>query len=329
MTARAAGDDAALHVVHAPPFLTVQDLGRAGHRHLGIPAGGAMDAWALQAANVLAGNAPGAPALEHALGAGTLRFARDAAFALAGAECEARLRGEPVASHRTLHARAGDDLALGAPRDGRFTYLAIGGGIAVPAVLGSAATYLPAAFGGLHGRRLQTGDVLPLGDAPHDVRARICPPALRADLALAAGDDAPIRVVRGPQADALDDDALRALLEAQWTVSATADRTGYRLDGVGIGTRRADARGDAAARPSEPGCPGAVQLPSDGRPIVLMADAPTVGGYPKPAIVCGADLGRLAQRAPGATVRLAEIAIAEAQRAYRRRRVAVWTLERL
>ena len=321
--------DAALHVVRAPPFCTVQDLGRACHRHLGIPAGGAMDPWALQAANVLAGNAPGAAALEVALGAGTLRFARDASFALAGAECDARLGDAPVASYRTLHARAGDALHLGAPRGGRFAYVAVAGGVAVPAVLGSAATYLPAAFGGWQGRRLQSGDVLPLGPAPTAPRTLACPPALRRDLgddAAIAADvhDAAIRVVRGPQHDVLDDDGWHRLLAMAWTVSATADRTGCRLDGPAIATRP-----DAAARPSEPGCPGAVQLPPNGRPIVLMADAPTVGGYPKPAAVCAADLGRLAQRPPGAPVRFTEIAIDAAQRAYRRRRVAVWTLERL
>lgn len=320
-----------LHVVHAPPFLTVQDLGRPGFRHLGIPPGGAMDAWALQAANVLAGNAPHAPALEWALGPGTLRLARDATLALAGASCDATLGGAPVEAYCTLHARAGDELAIGAPRGGRFAYVAIAGGIAVPPVLGSAATYLPAAFGGLLGRRLQDGDALPLGDvAPR--AALVCPPALRRDLgddtSDHAGDDArgpaTIRIVRGPQADALDADGWRTLRDAAWTVSATADRTGYRLDGP-----RVAPIADTAARPSEPGCAGALQLPPNGQPIVLMADAPTVGGYPKPAVVCSADLGRLAQRTPGAPLRLVEVTLEQAQRAYRRRRVALWTLERL
>ena len=331
---------AMLHVVRAPPFATVQDLGRPGHRHLGIPAGGAMDAWALQAANVLAGNAPGAPAVEWALGPGTLRVERDATLALAGARCDARLNGVPVAAYRTLRARAGDELALGAPRGGRFTYVAVAGGLRVPSVLGSGATYLPAAFGGLLGRRLRDGDALPVGDAPPDLRPLTCPPPLRRDL----GDDAPedaddvdagdvgddarreiaVRIVRGPQADVLDADAWRRLLDAAWSVSATADRTGYRLDGPPLAPAA-----DAAARPSEPGCPGAVQLPPNGQPIVLMADAPTVGGYPKPAVACSADLGRLAQCPPGRPLRLVEITIAAAQRAHRRRRIALWTLERL
>lgn len=320
---------ATLRVVRAPPFLTVQDLGRPGFRHLGVPAGGAMDPWALQAANVLAGNAPHAAALELALGPCTLRVGRDATLAITGAACDARLGDAPAESWRTLHARAGDELALGAPRGGRFTYVAIAGGVAVPPVLGSAATYLPAAFGGLLGRRVQDGDLLPLGDAPDAPPPLACPPALRRDLGDDGADDAPhgpttIRVVRGPQADVLDAAAWRTLLDAAWTVSSIADRTGYRLDGPALAPPP-----DAAARPSEPGCPGAVQLPPNGRPIVLMADAPTVGGYPKPAVVCTADLGRLAQLAPGATLRLAEIAVAQAQRAHRRRRVALFTLERL
>lgn len=319
---------ATLRVVRAPPFLTVQDLGRPGFRHLGVPAGGAMDPWALQAANVLAGNAPGAAALELALGPCTLRVGRDATLAITGAACDAHVAGAPAAAWRTVRARAGDEIALDAPRGGRFTYVAIDGGLAVPRVLGSAATYLPAAFGGLLGRRLRHGDDLPLGDATGAPAAIACPPALRRDLGdLGDVDDAgvsAIRVVRGPQADAIDAGAWRTLLDATWTVSATADRTGYRLDGPDVA-----AGAELAARPSEPGCPGAVQLPPNGRPIVLMADAPTVGGYPKPLVVCGADLGRLAQLATGAPLRLVEIAVAEAQRAHRRRRVALFTLERL
>jgi antagonist of KipI len=129
--------------------------------------------------------------------------------------------------------------------------------------------------------------------------------------------------VRGPQAALLDDASWRALLGEPFHVAPAADRTGYRLTGPPLAVA-AD-----AALPSEPGCPGAVQLPPGGQPIVLMADAPTVGGYPKPLVVCAADLGRLAQRRAGDVVRFAEVDVAAAQRAYRRRRVALWTLAQM
>ena len=121
----------------------------------------------------------------------------------------------------------------------------------------------------------------------------------------------------------LDDDAWTSLLGAGFTVGRASDRMGYRLEGPPV---LATAPRDL---PSEPACPGAIQLPPDGRPIVLMADAPTVGGYPKAAVVCSADLGRLAQCPPGAVIRFAAIGVAEAERLYRRRRVAAWTVGEL
>ena len=312
----------ALRVLRAPAFATVQDLGRPGWRHLGVPSGGAMDAWSLQAANLLAGNVPGAAALEWGVSGGVLRVERDLTIALAGADVEATLGGHPVAPWRTLHARAGDRLELGAPRRGRFTYVAIGGGLHVPPVLGSAATYLPAAIGGTEGRRLRDGDLLAAADAPPIVGDALCPAELRLAIAgwATSPDESPVRVADGPQADLLDDDGWSRLTGPGLVVSPTGDRTGYRLASPPIVATA------SAVLPSEPGCPGAVQLPPGGEPIVLMADAPTVGGYPKPAVVVLADLGRLAQHPPGAPVRFARVSVDEARRLYRRRRVAVWTL---
>ena len=330
----APGDAApAVRVLAAPPFATVQDLGRPGWRHLGIPAGGAMDRWALQAANVLAGNAADAAALEWSVGGGMVRFERDLTIALAGADCPATLEGRPVAAWTPVPVTAGDRLALGPPRRGRFLYLAVAGGLVVPPVLGSAATYLPAAFGGVAGRRLRDGDLLAAGSPPDDADSADraaggpCPPELRRAIAGwhdGRPCDEPVRVVAGPQAALLDDAGWARLLGPGLAVSLTSDRSGYRLRGVAV-----PPPAGAAERPSEPGCPGALQLPHDGEPIVLMADAPTVGGYPKPAVVCAADLGRLAQHAPGDPVRLALVSLDEAQRLYRRRSVAVWTLAEL
>ena len=313
----------ALRVLRAPPFATVQDLGRPGWRHLGVPAGGAMDPWSLQAANLLAGGTPGAAALEWGVGGGVLHVERDVTIALAGADVEAMLGGRAVGAWRTLRARTGDRLELGAPRRGRFAYLAVGGGLQVPPVLGSAATYLPAAIGGVEGRRLRDGDLLPASEAPGSLGDVICPAELRLAIAgwATSPGESPVRVTDGPQADLLDADGWSRLTGPGLAVSPTGDRTGYRLAGPPIVAAAA-----GAALPSEPGCPGAIQLPPGGEPIVLMADAPTVGGYAKPAVVVLADLGRLAQHPPGAPVRFTRVSLDEAQRLYRRRRVAVWTL---
>lgn len=309
----------ALTVLAAPPLLTVQDLGRPGHGGGGLPAGGAMDRWALRAANALVGNDEGAAALEWAGGGGALRCDGDLLLALAGATVEATIDGRPVPMGRTTHAASGSVLTVGPPSSGRFLYLAVAGGIAVPRVLGGAGTYLPATLGGLEGRRLAAGDVLPLGPPP------VAPPGAGFACPVGLLDPVPapaglIRVVRGPQAAMLDDDGWATLLGASFRVGRASDRMGYRLNGPPVVP--------AAPRdlPSEPACPGAIQLPPDGQPIVLMADAPTVGGYPKPAVVCSADLGRLAQCPPGSMLRFAVVGMAEAQRLYRRRRVAAYTL---
>ena len=308
-------------VVTPPPLLLVQDPGRTGYRAQGVPASGAMDRWALQLANALVGNEPHAAALEWAGGGGMLRFSVDTTIALAGVDPEAVLGHEVVDAWRVLHAKAGEALSIGRFRTGQFLYVAVRGGLVVPPVLGSAATYLPAGFGGVEGRPLRRGDVLPIGPAAGPPPAAlVCPPELCDPLPPEPGT---VRVVRAPQAGLLGDDGWAVLLGATFTVSRASDRMGYRLDGPTVPIS-AD-----VALPSEPSAPGAVQLPPGGQPIVLMADAPTVGGYPKPIAVCSADLGRLAQVRPGETVRFVEVDVAEAQRLYRRRAIAVWTVGQL
>jgi biotin-dependent carboxylase-like uncharacterized protein len=277
-----------------------------------------MDRWALQLANALVGNEPGAPALEWAGGGGMLRFSTDATIALAGVDPEAVLGHEVVDAHRVLHAKAGEGLSIGRFRSGQFLYVAVRGGLVVPPVLGSAATYLPAGLGGVEGRSLRRGDVLPIGPATGPPAGMlVCPPDLCDPLPPEPGT---VRVVRAPQAELLDAGGWERLLGATFTVSRATDRMGYRLDGPPVPIA-AD-----LALPSGPNVPGAVQLPPGGQPIVLMADAPTVGGYPKPIAVCSADLGRLAQTRPGEAVRFVEVGVEEAQRLYRRRAIAVWTV---
>lgn len=270
-----------IEIRRAPPFATVQDLGRRGHRAEGVPPAGAMDPDALRGLNRSLGNGDAAAGIEWALGEGTLRFNGPVTVAFSGAQ--GRLAGVPVPQHLPVRCRAGDELHLGLPSPGRFGYLAVRGGVDVPMVLGSRSTYLPGRFGGLAGRLLRDGDRLPTGD-----QLAVEPAPLAAPPA-----DPEIRVVRGPQGDLFDAESWERLLGGEYVVSAASDRMGYRLDGPSL--RHAG----PATLPSEPACPGAIQVPDGGTPIVLMPDGPTIGGYPKIAVVFSADLGRLAQLRPG------------------------------
>lgn len=304
----------------APAWLVVQDLGWSHHRAEGMPSGGAMDRHALAVANLLAGNPATAAGLEWALGGGTVRFEEPTTFALAGAPVEATLQGRPVTPYASCHAAAGEELVVARLVTGVFAYLAVHGGIGVEPIMGSRSTYVRGGFGGLHGRRLRAEDWLPVG-VPSGVPAPegfVAPPEL-----VVMGSDGPVRITPGPQAGLFAAGDLERFVESEWLIAAASDRMGYRLKGSEIRTR------EAVSLASEPACPGAIQIPGAGGPIVLMADGPTVGGYPKLAVVCGADLGRLAQRGPGQGVQFGWITIEEAQRLHRRRAVQLHTLATL
>ncbi|HET8623910.1 MAG TPA: biotin-dependent carboxyltransferase family protein [Gemmatimonadales bacterium] len=264
-------------VVRAPPFATVQDLGRYGHRAAAVPVSGAMDPVSLARANGLVGNEPGLAAVEWGIGAGSLRLAPNTVVGWAGADVSIR--------------REGDMLTVTAFRSGAWLYIAAQGGIDVPVVLGSRSTYLPGSFGGLEGRLLRAGDRLPTG------RANVG----RADRdtvtqAPTFGASA-FEIVPGPDRHLLHDRVWKEFLETEWTVSRAVSRAGYCLDGPVLAFEA------SADLPSAPVCPGAVQVPPGGRPIVLMPDGPTVGGYPRIAVVVSGELSRLAQRRPGEPVR--------------------------
>lgn len=296
-------------VTRAPPYLTVQDAGRVGSRASGVPPSGAMDRFALQAVNVVVGNPLGAAALEWALGAGNLRFDRACTIAIGGARVAATLGGQPIAPLTAIRAANGDEMEIHHFIAGRFLYIGIAGGIDVPEILGSRSTYLPGHFGGCAGRMIVRGDVLSLGASPSSMPAA----GFASDRkVLPDYESEVIRVIRGTHADMLGERAWRTFTSKTFTVAMASDRTGYKL----TGTVMSNAPGNL---PSDAGCEGAVQIPSDGAPIVLMADAPTIGGYPKIAVVAQADLPILAQRTPGETVRFREITIWESQQALRQR----------
>jgi biotin-dependent carboxylase-like uncharacterized protein len=276
-----------------------------------------MDTFALQAANAILGNDLDAAALEWALAGGSLRFERDSGCAIAGAVVRATIGGRPIAPCTSTFARAGDELVVEQIASGRFLYIALSGGIDVPLVLGSRSTYLPGRFGGFEGRTLRTGDAIRSADAGTPVDGVHCSAEL-----LPRYDAGIVHIIAGPQEDLFDDDAWRILCESEYRIANASDRTGYRLEGRALPAV-------PAALPSEPGCPGAIQIPGDGLPIVLMADAPTIGGYPKIAVVAESDMPILAQRRPGDRVRFERISLEQSRRALRRRHADLQSIRQL
>ena len=273
---------------------TVQDLGRPGYRADGVPLGGAMDRVALRIANLLVGNPEGAAALEFTLLAPELEFSADALIALTGGDFGDFPTWQPFA------VRAGSVLALSAARRGCRGYLAIAGGFDIPLVLGSASAYLRAGFGGLHGRSLRAGDVLPAPSLRRAVQGhwRIDP-----EIRPAYSPAPTVRVIRGAQAAEFDP----AFFTTSFHVTPQSDRMGLRLKGPPLVRRsQVELRSSTVA-------PGTVQVPPDGQPIVLMADAQTIGGYPQIAHVIEVDLPLVAQLRPGDALQFREVTRAEAQ----------------
>jgi biotin-dependent carboxylase-like uncharacterized protein len=316
-----------LRVLRPGALATVQDLGRSGLRHLGIGAGGAMDAVSHRVANALVGNRVEAATLEIALAGPDLLFQDTALVALHGARLEARLDEAPLPLSRPVLAAAGQRLRLGRVLEGAFAYLAIAGGIAVPQVLGSRSTYLSGAFGGLEGRPLAAGATLPCVPgcaslsaarfAEVERRGRAIPVDrggrsvkwFAPPLTLPATEPVIARVLDGVHAQHFTEDALAAFREARWRVSPESNRMGFRLLGPKLELRA------PTEILSQATCVGTVQVPASGQPIVLMADHQTTGGYPKIAEVIAADVPLVAQVAAGTTLRFARATLDEADAA--------------
>lgn len=288
---------------------TVQDAGRPGHRHHGLPVSGWLDAPLAQAANALLGNAGGAAVLELR-GMGTvLRVARGPVrVALAGRIAATVLRGDgsrtPLPAWQTATLREGDTLQPGTAEDG-CAYLAVSGGLALPTAFGSRSSYWRAGLSGVLGRAFVPGDRLPCGTHPDtDPREWRC----RAPW---AADEGPVRVMLGPQDDHFPAGALAAFFAQTWQATPAQDRMGLRLQGEPIVHTSAA----AADIVSDGVTPGVIQVPANGQPIVLLADGQTVGGYPKIATVITADLPRLAHLRPGTPVRFESVTAAQARQA--------------
>lgn len=271
---------------------TVQDAGRHGWQHVGVPVSGPMDWWSFEAANRLVGNDPGAAALEVTLIGPELELGRDAIVSVVGAAFELTVSGRPAPMNQAFAAGAGTRVSFGRRLRGARAYFAVDGGIAVPEVMGSRATHVTAALGGHEGRALRRGDVLPLGArrAPQRSGHRVDVPHLSDDEMGALGAAAAIlRAVPGPEP------VPDAFWETTFTVSPQSDRMGFRLEGGALPAGGSLLSSGVAM--------GTVQATPSGTCVLLMADRATSGGYARIATVITADLPRAGQLAPGDTVR--------------------------
>ncbi len=299
--------------VRAPGLLsTVQDAGRPDAAHLGVPRSGACDPLALAAANLLLGNDPDAAALEVSLLGPELAVLEPCVVGVAGADFEAIVTesGRRITAGTSARLAEGETLRFGAALDGARGYLALPGGIDVPRVLGSASTAPLGGFGGVAGRPIASGDRLgalsAAGAAPMERRW----PGPGSSSGVVPGDrPRTVRVLAGPNADAAGPDTFERLISTTWEVGAQSDRMGIRLDGPPPGTV------PAPELVSSGMTWGAVQLPPGGRPIVLLADGPTVGGYPVVAVVASADRPVLGQLRAGDRLQFVPVTLDEARQA--------------
>lgn len=307
---------ASIQILRPGWLTTVQDLGRPGYQHWGMPVGGAMDRLALLAANRLVGNPDGSAVLEITVQGPELLFEQAATIAVTGADLSPSVNGEAILDWTAVSVLEGDRLAFGARRSGARAYLAVGGGIDVPRVLGSRSTHLASRTGGWSGRALVKGDVVASG-VPGPAAERRLGWSVPLSARPPYRPEPRLRCLLGPQANHFLPEAQTRLAEGTYRLLPQSDRMGCRLTGpplVHVG---------ATDTISEAVPCGAIQVPADQQPILLMADRQTTGGYPKIAVVISADLPLAAQLLPGDSLRFAIITPAEAWAALRDQRAAL------
>jgi biotin-dependent carboxylase-like uncharacterized protein len=292
--------------VHTPgPYSTLQDRGRFNYQHMGVPVSGALDLFAHTVANCLVGNDADSAALEITFFGPELEVLETADIAVTGAAMALTINGVSMPQWETLRVEPGDHVDLGQAASGCRAYLAVTGGFDVPRVMGSRATFVSGAIGGVAGRPLQAGDMLSRGPG------RLLEVQRRLPWQPIYGAEIHLRAVPGPQDDCFPT-ALETFFSEAFTVTDKANRMGYRLQGPVL-ERHPEAPKSII---SEPSVHGNVQVPPDGQPIILMVEQ-TIGGYTKIATVVTADLFKIAQARPGDRVRFHPVTLEEAHRLYR------------
>ncbi|MEH7117068.1 biotin-dependent carboxyltransferase family protein [Neobacillus vireti] len=284
---------------------TVQDLGRYGYQQFGISPSGAMDSFSMRVANILVGNSVGDAVLEAALIGPELVAVSDVVIAICGGDFMPKVDGEEVSKWKSFLLRQGQVLTVGHCQRGARAYIAIGGGIDVPLVLGSKSTFLNGKFGGFEGRALQKGDVLtgtPFIRKPNKI--------LHPELVPQYTNEMTIRVVIGPHEDRFTEKSIERFFTEGFVVTHQANRMGYQLKGPKL---------EHIGGPdiiSDPIPLGGIQVPASGQPIILLADRQTTGGYTRIGTVISADIPRVAQAVPDTIIHFSKVSVEEAQRLY-------------
>jgi len=329
-------------LVETPGLLTTfQDLGRFGFQHLGVGPSGALDEVSHRWANLLVGNSPEAPSLEITLAGPTLNFFRETLIALTGGDLSPEIDGRAVPQWRPVWVRMGSRLSFGKATQGARCYMAVGGGFRLPKVMGSASTNILAGFGGLQGRPLRAGDRLETGELSQQIWPSLLANLHRQDAPFLGLNwfapwfremdflrPATLRVVQGPQWEALATHSRAAFLAENFTVAPNSNRMGLRLQGSKLSLET------PMEMISSGVTTGTLQLPPDGAPILLMADRQTTGGYPRIGELATVDLSKAAQLRPGEHLRFKLITLSEAQeldhrRETHRREAAATLLQRM
>jgi biotin-dependent carboxylase-like uncharacterized protein len=291
------------HVLKPGLLTTVQDLGRYGYLKYGIPISGAMDTFSLVAANLLVANNSNDACLETTLFGPELQALTKTQIAITGGAISPKINGQNVPTWQTLEAQKGDIISLGKVESGCRAYLSIRGGINTPLMLGSRATYVRGGFGGINGRQLKTGDIIEGFNTP-PLKVGYSMPE---DLVPQFTDQFKVHVILGPQADMFTEKGINTFLSGPYKVTLEADRMGYRLEGPIIEHRvKADIISDALL-------PGAIQVPENGKPIIIMRDAQTTGGYPKIAVAIIPDVSLLGQAKPNDIIGFFKIPMRQAR----------------
>ncbi len=293
-----------MQIIKKGLFTTIQDSGRHGYRHLGIPQSGAMDSRAQHHANWLVANPSNAPVLECSFYGGIFRFEGHQIIALTGADMNPKLNDAPCEMYRSIEVKSGDVLAFGYAHTGTRTYIAIQGMPDVEQVMESYSTYVSGGFGGFEGRVLQTGDSLAWKNKTPENLNRVLPEHLRPHFSKTKNI---IRIVCGPEWGQLSTTSQTLFGQTQYEIHADSNRMGIRLRGEALKLK------DNFSMASSATLPGTIQLPTNGQPIVLMNDGQTTGGYPRIAKVIEVDLGRLAQIPPKGSLRFKLIDTEEAR----------------
>ncbi|MFH1240754.1 MAG: biotin-dependent carboxyltransferase family protein [Pseudomonadota bacterium] len=300
-----------LEVLSKSPLTTVQDRGRVGFGHYGVPPCGALDSFSLRIGNLLVGNSQDEACLEITVMGPRIKALTDTAIAVTGADLQPLIHGEPLEMWRSHVLCKGEVLSFKGLRSGCRAYLAIGGGISVTSIMGSKSTNLSAQFGGLEGRPLRPGDVL-LSESPH-LHLKTKGAALDRELIPPLLQDWALRVILGPQDDDFPAEAIERFLHSPFKVTPRSDRAGIRLSGPALETKS----GLKESIISEGVVTGTIQVPGDAQPIILLGETVT-GGYRKIATVISADLPLLGQLKPGDTARFFRVSLEEAYQAIKK-----------